>query len=75
MGERSERGTVAGDSADDDDATATSDLVVRQKDPVYRTSLPPEKLKAWRESKAIVGDNVGNIGFLFGNWGQLPNNA
>ena len=34
MGERSERGTVAGDSADDDDAVATSDLVVRQKNPV-----------------------------------------
>ena len=35
MGERSERGTVARDSADDDDAVATSDLVVRQKDPVF----------------------------------------
>jgi len=33
--ERSERGTVAGDSADDDDAVATSDLVVRQKNPVF----------------------------------------
>ena len=33
MGERSERGTVAGDSADDDDALATSDLVVRHKNP------------------------------------------
>ena len=35
MGERSERGAVAGDSADDDDAVATSDLVVRQKNPVF----------------------------------------
>ena len=35
LGERSERGTVAGDSADDDDAVATSDLVVRQKNPVF----------------------------------------
>ena len=35
LGERSERGAVAGDSADDDDAVATSDLVVRQKDPVF----------------------------------------
>ena len=26
---------MAGDSADDDDAVATSDLVVRQKDPVF----------------------------------------
>ena len=43
VGERSEAGTVAGDSADDDDAVAKSDLVVRQKDPVYTTSLPPER--------------------------------
>ena len=35
MGERSERGAVAGDSADDDDALATSDLVVRHKNPVF----------------------------------------
>ena len=26
---------MAGDSADDDDAVATSDLVVRHKDPVF----------------------------------------
>ena len=42
VGERSEAGAVAGDSVDDDDAVATSDLVVRQMDPVYRTSVPPE---------------------------------
>ena len=35
LGESGEKGTVAGDSADDDDAVATSDLVVRQKDPVF----------------------------------------
>ena len=35
MGERSERGAVAGDSADDDDALATSDLVVRHTNPVF----------------------------------------
>ena len=35
MGERSAAGTVAGDSADDNDAVATSDLVVRQKDQVF----------------------------------------
>jgi hypothetical protein len=40
VGERSERGGwgeggVAGDSADDDDALATSDLVVRHKNPVF----------------------------------------
>ena len=35
MGERSERGAVAGDSADDDDALATSDLVARHKNPVF----------------------------------------
>ena len=35
VGERSEAGTVAGDRADDDAAVATSDLVVRQKDPVF----------------------------------------
>ena len=75
LSERSEAGTVAGDSADDDDAVATSDLVVRQKDPVYRMSMPPAKLKAWRESKAMTGDNVGNIGVLFGNWGGMPRNA
>ena len=35
LGERSAAGTVAGDSADDNDAVATSDLVVRHKDPVF----------------------------------------
>ena len=45
-GERNEAGTVTGDSADDDAAVAASDLVARQKDPVYKTSMPPEKLKA-----------------------------
>ena len=35
VGERSAAGTVAGDSADDNDAVATSDLVARQKDPVF----------------------------------------
>ena len=35
LGERSAAGTVAGDSADDNDAAATSDLVVQQKDPVF----------------------------------------
>ena len=36
MGERrSAAGTVAGDSPDDNDAVATSDLVVRRKDPVF----------------------------------------
>ena len=54
---------MAGDSADDDAAVATPDLVMRQQDPVSRTFMPPEKLRAWRESKAITGDNVGNIGF------------
>ena len=34
LGERSAAGAVAGDSADDNDAVATSDLVVRHKDPV-----------------------------------------
>ena len=34
--------------------------------------MPLEKLQAWKESKAITGDHVGNIGFLFGNWGGLP---
>ena len=35
MGERSAAGTVAGDSPDDNDAVATSDLVVRHKDPLF----------------------------------------
>ena len=35
LGDRSASGTVAGDRADDNDAVATSDLVVRQKDPVF----------------------------------------
>ena len=35
MGERSEKGTVTGDSADDDDVLAMSDLVVRHKNPVF----------------------------------------
>ena len=74
LGERSEAGTVGGDSAEEDDAVAKSKLVVWLQDPVYQTFLPPEKLKAWSESKAIMGDHVGNIGFLFGIWGKLPAN-
>ena len=35
MGERSERGAVAGDSADDNDAVAAPDLVVRLRTPVF----------------------------------------
>ena len=35
MGERSAAGAVTGDSADDNDAVATSDLVVWHKDPVF----------------------------------------
>ena len=35
MGERSATGAVTGDNADDNDAVATSDLVVRHKDPVF----------------------------------------
>ena len=35
LGERSAAGTVTGDSANDNDAIATSDLVMRQKDPVF----------------------------------------
>ena len=42
LGERSAAGAVVGDSADDNDAVATSDLVVRQKDLAHRTSMPPE---------------------------------
>ena len=75
LAERSEAGTVAGDSADEDDAVAKSKLVVRLKDPVYNSSLPHEKIQAWTESKAIKGDHVGNSGFLFGNCGAMPNNA
>ena len=43
VGERSEAGTMAGDRAYDDAAVATSDLV-RQKDLVYRPSMPPGNL-------------------------------
>jgi hypothetical protein len=35
--ERSAAGAVAGDSPDDNDAVATSDLMVRHKDPLFRS--------------------------------------
>ena len=67
LGARSDAGSEGGGSDwETDDEIAHSEFVVRQKDPVYHSSLPDEKIKAWKESKAIKGEHVGNIGFLFG---------
>ena len=75
FGATSDAGTEGGGSDfESDDDMQHSEQVVRQKDPVYHSSLPDEKVKAWKESKAINGEHVGNIGFLFGNWGRLPKN-
>ena len=73
FGATSDAGTEGGGSDfESDDDMQHSKQVVRQTDPVHHSSLPDEKVKAWKESKAINGEHVGNIGFLFGNWGRLP---
>ena len=63
----SHAGTAAGGSEADDDAAAESRREQRQTSPVYKSALDPDTGKAWRESKAIMGDYIGNMGFLFGN--------
>jgi hypothetical protein len=46
----------------------------RQTSPVYRTELTAERLQYWRQSASIRGEYTDDIGFLFGNWGQMPSN-
>ena len=73
LGARRDAGSEGGHSAEEeDDVSAHSEVVVRQKDLVYHSSLPHEQTQAWKELITIKGDHVGNIGFLFGNWGRLP---
>ena len=72
-GAGSDAGSEGGQSVEEEnDVVAQSEFVVRLKDPVYHSSLPHEKLQAWKESTAIKGDHVGRIGFLFGKWGKFP---
>ena len=81
--------TVAGDSsvaqsdneedpavADDADAEPRSKQVSSRKPretrPVLDPTMKPETRQKWQNRNDQPG--VGNVGFLFGNWGQLPKN-
>ena len=45
---------------------------VRQRPLIQETQLPQSRLDFWRETQE--DDSVGNVGFLFGNWGNMPAN-
>ena len=48
--------------------------VERETALVHTSELSVERLEFWRNANSIRGEFVGNLGFLFGNWGNVPAN-
>ena len=49
--------------------------VQRLTRPVYMTRLRRHRLLFWEQSHKRVGQHIGNIGIMFGNWGRMPDDA
>ena len=69
--------SIAGqpDAADGAFTAIAVGRVERETSPVYKTELTEERLAFWKNANSIRGEFVGNLGFLFGNWGKVPSNA